>query len=572
MRELMNKLLLICRPAVVLAIGIGFVAPVSIAERAVSPKDASVFIRVVGKLHAEYNDVWERSIEEQDVEIGSGTGFVISSYGHILTNYHVINDEELVQTISGKDVELRLEVERIEVVFPNSADPDPGTVQRFVATVDAVDPELDLAVLSISGPDFPYLPFGDSDAVDSAQPVQVFGFPFGAQLEVGKAKVSNIVPRVSVSGGAVTAKRTDEQGRVRYLQTSATINPGNSGGPMLDSEGFVLGVVRMKLLDGDGIGFAIPINIVKDFLEAHGLDQLLPVGRMRLGPTQTLPGKGLRLRLPEGLEDLSPTRVRVDTGRDSTESVPLAIDRVASPLSLQQLEQALLSGQAFEAFTAEGERQSLQSGAESRALLAKVRGSAPQGGPPLIMTYALVDLGDEKIIARFLGRDEQVAFNSSILRGALQSLEASPLLTEEISRPLELEWNEAAFPSPRAPSISGPDGWLSEEGAPFPCVDVPPPDSALRLSPPGDFTVSFLAGWRATGPEAEKAAEACADRRGTMGEISYASWTDYLGVTYRIEGIFIAREDGLLQLEVVVPEEKFEFVRNSFRTWIDNNL
>ncbi len=572
MRELINKLLLICRRAVVLAIGIGFVAPVSIAERAVSPKDASVFIRVVGKLHAEYNDVWERSIEEQDVEIGSGTGFVISSYGHILTNYHVINDEELVQTISGKDVELRLEVERIEVVFPNSADPDPGTVQRFVATVDAVDPELDLAVLSISGPDLPYLPFGDSDAVDSAQPVQVFGFPFGAQLEVGKAKVSNIVPRVSVSGGAVTAKRTDEQGRVRYLQTSATINPGNSGGPMLDSEGFVLGVVRMKLLDGDGIGFAIPINIVKDFLEAHGLDQLLPVGRMRLGPAQTLPGKGLRLRLPEGLEDLSPTRVRVDTGRDSTESVPLAIDRVASPLSLQQLEQALLSGHAFEAFTAQGERQSLQSGAESRALLAKVRGSAPQGGPPLIMTYALVDLGDEKIIARFLGRDEQVAFNGSILQGALQSLEASPLLTEEISRPLELEWNEVPFPSPRAPSISGPAGWLSEEGAPFPCVDVPPPDSALRLSPPGDFTVSFLAGWRATGPEAEKAAEACADRRGTMGEISYASWTDYLGVTYRIEGIFIAREDGLLQFEVVVPEEKFEFVRNSFRTWIDNNL
>ena len=64
----------------------------------------------------------------------------------------------------------------------------------------------------------------------------------------------------------------------------------------------------MKLMDSDGIGFAIPINVVKDFLGAHGLDQLLPVARMRLGPTQALPGKGLRLRLPEGHEDLSPTR------------------------------------------------------------------------------------------------------------------------------------------------------------------------------------------------------------------------------------------------------------------------
>jgi len=320
------------RQTIALTIGIGIAAPTLLAQRAVSPKDAAVFIRVVGKLHAEYTDVWERSVVEEEVEIGTGTGFVISSFGHILTNHHVINDEELVKTISGKDVELRLEVERIEVVFPggDSVGLESGTVRRFVATVDAQDPELDLAVLSVSGADLPYLAFGDSDALDSAQPVQVLGFPFGSQVEVGKAKVPEIVPRVSVSRGTVSAKRSDEQGRTRYLQTSATINPGNSGGPMLDPEGFVLGVVRMKLRDGDGIGFAIPVNIVKDFLEVHGLDQLLPVERMRLGPAQRLPGKGLRLRLPEGHEDLSPTRVRVDTGRDSTESVPLVIDRVAT--------------------------------------------------------------------------------------------------------------------------------------------------------------------------------------------------------------------------------------------------
>jgi hypothetical protein len=187
------------------------------------------------------------------------------------------------------------------------------------------------------------------------------------------------------------------------------------------------------------------------------------------------------------------------------------------------------------------------------------------------MIYRLVDLGNEKIVARFVGRDEQVAFNGSILLGALQSLEASPLLTEEIARPVEVEWSDIPFPSPRAPNIAGPAGWLLEDGAPFPCVDIPPPDSALRSSPPGDYTVAFIAGWWAVGPEAEKAAAACADRRGTMGESSYVSWTDYLGVTYRVEGIFVAREDGLFQFEVVVPEEKYEFVRDAFRAWVNEN-
>ena len=79
--------------------------------------------------------------------------------------------------------------------------------------------------------------------------------------------------------GSVSAARSDDAGNTAYLQTSATVNPGNSGGPMVDEDGYVLGVVRLKLRDADGIGFAIPINAVKDFLALSGYDQLLPVER-----------------------------------------------------------------------------------------------------------------------------------------------------------------------------------------------------------------------------------------------------------------------------------------------------
>ena len=78
------------------------------------------------------------------------------------------------------------------------------------------------------------------------------------------------------------------------------MNPGNSGGPVVNRDGFVVGVVHSKLAKADAIGFAIPINEVKDFVDTIGLDQAMPVRRLRLGPLQNIEGKGLSLRLPEG--------------------------------------------------------------------------------------------------------------------------------------------------------------------------------------------------------------------------------------------------------------------------------
>ena len=319
-------------PAIVLAV---LVATDTFAERSRNPPNATVFIRVIGTARVVVKEAFSETREERDVEFGTGSGFIFIPYGHVLTNYHVIESTTIEDRIGRRDIQIELSVDRIEVVLPGSTDTD----MRFSASIEAVDPELDLAVLSIAGGDLPYLAFGDSEAVAQGDAVQVYGFPFGGQVEVGKVNLPDIVPRVSASRGSVAATRTDASGGTAYLQTTATVNPGNSGGPMLDEDGYVLGVVRLKLRNSDGIGFAIPVNAVKDFLTFNGYDQLLPVARLRLGPEQSLQGKGLALRMPETLEDVSPARLRAFTD-PSQGAIGFTADRVISPWPLAQLEQA----------------------------------------------------------------------------------------------------------------------------------------------------------------------------------------------------------------------------------------
>src|SRR5262249_19781622 len=142
-------------------------------------------------------------------------------------------------------------------------------------------------------------------------------------------------------------------GERQFLQITSNVNPGNSGGPVVDRDGFAIGVTRMKLVDAVGIAFAIPINQVKDFLERRGLDQLIPARPLRLRPFQTIEGKGVGLRLPEGMTDRSPFRSRVET--DPNASPPsLKIDRVLSSWNVKQIEQVLLDSQSFERFSSAG--------------------------------------------------------------------------------------------------------------------------------------------------------------------------------------------------------------------------
>ncbi|MFQ5791152.1 MAG: trypsin-like peptidase domain-containing protein, partial [Acidobacteriota bacterium] len=165
---------------VVASVLLSLLADETAARRALSPNQGTVFIRVVGKLRAEYDATWKEFIEEKDMEIGTGSGFVISSYGHVLTNYHVISGRAFSRKVGGIDIRYEMQVQRIEVAFPpgSGRGEESSLAGRFAASVDAVDRELDLALLSVSGADLPYVPLGDSDALAANQPVEVLGFPF----------------------------------------------------------------------------------------------------------------------------------------------------------------------------------------------------------------------------------------------------------------------------------------------------------------------------------------------------------------------------------------------------------
>ena len=166
---------------------------------------------------------------------GLGTGFVIDRAGIILTNNHVVSN--------AQTVEVKLSDER-----------------SFPAKVVGTDPPTDIAVVRIDAKDLRPLPLGDSDAIEVGDWAVAIGNPFGLSH--------------TVSAGIISAKgRTkddvplDPAGYYDFLQTDASINPGNSGGPLLNLKGEVVGMNSAIRGGGaQGIGFAIPINMIKQLL------------------------------------------------------------------------------------------------------------------------------------------------------------------------------------------------------------------------------------------------------------------------------------------------------------------
>ena len=168
-------------------------------------------------------------------EEGTGSGFVYDSAGHIVTNYHVIeNAKELLVTLSSGQV--------------------------YEATVVGSDPANDLAVIHIdAGADLPApLVLGDSDRLRVGQFVLAIGNPFGLQQTLTIGVVSAL--------GRVIEGATDNSFIGEAIQTDAAINPGNSGGPLLDLHGRVVGVNSQILSPSGGsagIGFAVSANTVQ---------------------------------------------------------------------------------------------------------------------------------------------------------------------------------------------------------------------------------------------------------------------------------------------------------------------
>ncbi|HEV7502056.1 MAG TPA: trypsin-like peptidase domain-containing protein, partial [Vicinamibacteria bacterium] len=548
-----------CRPAVVLLV-LAFARPAG-SQVAASPSDATVFIRMFGVVRAEYQLAWKETVESREIEVATGSGFVVSPAGYVITNDHVVSGEDVTVQRHGIPVRVRVEVKRVEVVFPSD-----GT--RLEARVDATDPALDLAVLSVSGTDLPFLPLGDSDALAPGQTVQVIGFPFGRAVEVGEEVTAETIPQPTVSRGTVGAVRAGQEGDARYIQTDASVYPGSSGGPMLDDQGHVIGVVRMRLEQRAtvGPGFGIPVNRVKDFLEANSLERVFPAPRLRLGALQSLDWKRIRFRAPETFDDASPSRLRVDWS--PPQEVALLVQRVASPLALAELQERLQGGHDFPGLGPITDAESRAGRVGGRPALIGGGHDAASAGPATEVGYAILDVGKEKVVAAYVGPRDQVAFNRSILDGWLTSLEADPLLTAEVQAPLPATLERVALGS--APLMTMPPGWSREPAALTPCRGLPAPDAALQASPEGDFTVALRAGWwvNPNGRDPEHALAACGLQRDPDRPASYTLRSTRLGVSYAVAGTFVAAGDGLLQLEMVAPVAKRDFVRDLYTAWV----
>ncbi len=169
---------------------------------------------------------------------GLGSGFILNKQGYCVTNYHVIEREtRLAVTIYHLNKQGEFERRRIDNV-------------RIVA----LNPFLDLALIQIPAQkDIAFRPVYLAEESDYKEGDTVFaiGNPLGLER--------------SVSQGIVSTRNRSFEGLV-YIQTTTQINPGNSGGPLFNTRGEVVGVTNMKLLFGEGLGFAIPIDYVKHFL------------------------------------------------------------------------------------------------------------------------------------------------------------------------------------------------------------------------------------------------------------------------------------------------------------------
>jgi serine protease Do len=186
-------------------------------------------------------------------QMGEGSGVIVDPKGYILTNHHVVAgaDKLTVRLFDGRELK--------------------GTVQ-------GTDSKTDLAVVHVEAKDLPLAVLGDSDKIQVGEWAIAIGSPFGLEE--------------TVTVGVISAKGRTGLGTGTYedfIQTDASINPGNSGGPLVNIEGEVIGINAMIISPGQGIGFAIPINLAKSIME-----ELIKTGKV------------IRPWVGIGLQDLTP--------------------------------------------------------------------------------------------------------------------------------------------------------------------------------------------------------------------------------------------------------------------------
>jgi serine protease Do len=176
---------------------------------------------------------------ENKQQIGSGSGFLVSSDGLIVTNKHVVADEQAEYTVITSD----------------------GA--EHLAKVLARDLNNDIAIIKIDGSGFPALTLGDSDAVRVGETVLAIGNSLGEFANsVSRGIISGLKRNVNAGSGFGDTERL-----TNIIQTDAAINPGNSGGPLFNLSGEVIGVNVAMARGAENVGFALPINQVKRAVE-----------------------------------------------------------------------------------------------------------------------------------------------------------------------------------------------------------------------------------------------------------------------------------------------------------------
>ncbi len=167
---------------------------------------------------------------------GQGSGFVLDKAGHVLTNFHVVEN-------ANRGIEVQL-----------------SNKHKYSAKVIGTDRTHDLALLQIDAPNLEPVTLADSTDLSVGQKVYAIGNPFGLAGTMTRGIISAIRPIRGAEGAPIEDA----------IQTDAAINPGNSGGPLLNSHGEVIGINTMIASNGaeqsSGIGFAIPINTAKAVL------------------------------------------------------------------------------------------------------------------------------------------------------------------------------------------------------------------------------------------------------------------------------------------------------------------
>jgi serine protease Do len=233
-------------------------APEDTVVGAVKKANTSVVSIVVSKMVPKYNVTYQQDDPfggmfpgffqtpvytpngTEKKELGSGSGFIISADGLIVTNRHVVEDTAADYT----------------VIMNNG--------KEYTATVLARDGVLDVALIKISASGLPYLTLGDSSTLDVGQSVIAIGNALGEfKNTVSVGVVSGLSRSITAGDNYGSSERLD-----KVIQTDAAINPGNSGGPLLNLKGEVIGINVAVVQGSSNVGFALPINTVKSAIDS----------------------------------------------------------------------------------------------------------------------------------------------------------------------------------------------------------------------------------------------------------------------------------------------------------------